>query len=132
MGCGSSSVRAVSIESLEDSVGEDMIDFEVIVLIKRFVFNFNFPKMFQYLSYLSSLRDNSVPERMPNILSQLNGNRFDTLVEVTEEEDNLVDEENKHGKESLDREYNLKLKELCIDDDISDTSDDEVVITEIK
>ena len=132
MGCGSSSNRAVSIESLEDSVGEDMIDFEVIVLIKRFVFNFNFPKMFQYLSYLSSLRDNSVPERMPNILSQLNGNRFDTLVEVTEEEDNLVDEENKHGKESLDREYNLKLKELCIDDDISDTSDDEVVITEIK
>ena len=132
MGCGSSSNRAVSIESLEDSVGEDMLDFEVIVLIKRFVFNFNFPKMFQYLSYLSSLRDNSVPERMPNILSQLNGNRFDTLVEVTEEEDNLVDEENKHGKESLDREYNLKLKELCIDDDISDTSDDEVVITEIK
>ena len=132
MGCGSSSTRAVSIESLEDSVGEDMIDFEVIVLIKRFVFNFNFPKMFQYLSYLSSLRDNSVPEKMPNIFSQLNGNRFDTLVEVTEEEDNLVDEENKHGKESLDREYNLKGKELCIDDDISDTSDDEVVITEIK
>ena len=132
MGCGSSSVRAVSIESLEDSVGEDRIDFEVIFLIKRFVFNFNFPKMFQYLSYLSSLRDNSVPERMPTILSQLNGNRFDTLVEVTEEEDNLVDEENKHGKESLDREYNLKVKECCIDDDISDTSDDEVVITEIK
>ena len=132
MGCGSSSVRAVSIESLEDSVGEDRIDFEVIFLIKRFVFNFNFPKMFQYLSYLSSLRDNSVPERMPNILSQLNGNRFDTLVEVTEEEDNLVDEENKHGKESLDREYNLKVKECCIDDDISDTSDDEVMITEIK
>ena len=128
MGCGSSSVRAVSIESLEDSVGEDRIDFEVIFLIKRFVFNLNFPKMFQYLSYLSSLRDNSVPERMPNILSQLNGNRFDTLVEVTEEEDNLVDEENKHGKESLDREYNLKVKECCI----SDTSDDEVVITEIK
>ena len=88
--------------------------------------------MFQYLSYLSSLSDNSVPERRPNILSQLDGNRFDTLVEVTEEEDNLLDEESKHGKDSLDRENNLKVKELYIDDDISDTSDDEVVITEIK
>ena len=42
MGCGSSSIRAISIESLKDSVGEDRIDFEVIVLIQRFLFNFDF------------------------------------------------------------------------------------------
>ena len=77
--------------------------------------------MFLYLSYL---RENSVPERMPNVLSQLNGNRFDTLVEVTEdeetdEEDNLIQESSFTDSFGNDA---ISLLE----------ADDEVVITELN
>ena len=78
-------------------------------------------KMFLYLPYL---RENSVPERMPNVLSQLNGNRFDTLVEVTEdeetdEEDNLIQESSFTDSFGNDA---ISLLE----------ADDEVVITELN
>ena len=101
--------------------------------------------MFLYLSYL---RENTVSGRMPTILSQMNENRFDTLVEVTEEEDNLIEEETLTDEESLKEGDNLRegdnlierdnliVKDQFIEDDISlletDISDEEVVITEIK
>ena len=80
--------------------------------------------MFLYLSYL---RENSVPERMPNVLSQLNGNRFDTLVEVTEDEE--TDEEDNLTQDSS---FTDSFGNDAISPLEASSSDDEVVITELN
>ena len=94
------------------------------MLLKVFILILSI-KMFLYLSYL---RENSVPERMPNVLSQLNGNRFDTLVEVTEDEE--TDEEDNLIQESsfTDSFGNDAISLLEADDE----ADEEVVITELN